>query len=391
MQHPFKLALSVLALTSAAFASGQAAAQTQGVSKDQIVIGSIQDLSGPVAGLSKPVKMGMEMRVEEINEQGGVNGRKLVLKFEDSGYDPKRAVLAAQKLVNQDKIFIMISHTGTAQNIATFPVLFEKNVVNLFPVSSAREMYEPLNKLKYAYNATYLDQIKRVAPILVKEKSARKVCAVYQDDDFGREVATGAEVGLKSIGMELVEKASFKRGAMDFSSQVARVKAADCDFVVLGTVIRETVGVMAEARKMGFNPTFLGSSAAYADVIPKLGGKVTEGLYASMTEQQPYLDDESPALRAWAHKYKARFNEDPQVYAVYGYSAVDVFAKAAQKAGPNLTTESFIQAMDSMTLPPDMFGSPEMSFTATKRLGSDQARISQIQGGRWKVVSKYVK
>ena len=86
----------------------------------------------------------MQLRVDELNEQGGINGRKLKLFVEDSGYDPKKAVLAAQKLVNQDKIFIMAGHIGTAQNMAAMPVQFEKNVVNFLPITAAREMYEPL-------------------------------------------------------------------------------------------------------------------------------------------------------------------------------------------------------------------------------------------------------
>jgi hypothetical protein len=84
------------------------------------------------------------------------HGRKINLLVEDSGYDPKKAVLAAQKLVNQNKIFMMVGHLGTAQNLAAMPVQFEKNVINFFPVTAAREMYEPFHKLKYAFAATYL-------------------------------------------------------------------------------------------------------------------------------------------------------------------------------------------------------------------------------------------
>ena len=385
---PMKHALVALACTAVASAAW---AQSQGISKDQISLGSIQDLSGPLAGFGKQLRMGMQLRVDEINEQGGINGRKLSLKFEDSGYDPKRAVLAAQKLVNQDKVFAILGHIGTAQNVATFPVLFEKNVISFFPVTAAREMYEPHNRLKYSFAATYYDQIRLAAPKLFKEKNAKKACAIYQDDEFGLEVVRGAEEGLKTIGVPLAEKTSFKRAATDFSSQVARMKAAGCDFVVMGTIIRETIGTIAEARKTSFSPTFLGSSAAYTDLIHKLGGKAMDGLYATMTVQNPYTDETSQPIRFWANKYKTKFNEDPAVFSVYGYNVVDSFAKAAQKAGPNLTTDSFIKAMDSMTLPPDMFGSAEMTFTATKRLGSNASRLSQLQDGRWKVVSDYIK
>jgi branched-chain amino acid transport system substrate-binding protein len=145
-------------LAGALALSGSAMAQSQGVGKNEIVVGSIQDLSGPIAGFGKQARNGMLLRVEEVNEQGGVHGRKLVLKFEDSGYDPKRAVLAAQKLVNQDRIFAMIGHIGTAQNLATFPVLFDKNVISFFPLTAAREMFEPLHRLKYSFIAPYYDQ-----------------------------------------------------------------------------------------------------------------------------------------------------------------------------------------------------------------------------------------
>ena len=383
-----KLAITLAAL---AFAAPVALAQSQqGVSKNEIVLGTIQDLSGPLAGFGKQVRSGMQLRVDEVNEQGGVNGRKLKLLVEDSGYDPRRAVLAAQKLVNQDKIFMMVGHIGTAQNMAAMPVQFERNVINFLPVTAAREMYEPFHRLKYSFAAPYYDQMVIAAPMLYKQKNAKKACIIHQDDEFGLEVMRGAEAGLKTIGVELAEKTTFKRGATDFSSQVARMKAANCDFVVLGTIIRETIGTIGESRKTGFNPTFLGTSASYTDLIHKLGGKAMDGLYATMTVQNPYLDDTSREISFWANKYKTKFNEDPTVFSVYGYLIIDNFIQAATKAGANLTTDSFIKVMDTMRIPPDMFGNAEMVFSPTKRLGSNATRLSQLQDARWKVVSDYM-
>ncbi|NDP38617.1 MAG: ABC transporter substrate-binding protein [Rhodoferax sp.] len=376
-------------LATLALASTLATAQ-QGVSPTEITLGTILDLSGPLAGFGKQARLGMLLAVDEINEQGGVNGRKLKLLVEDDGYDPKKAVLAAQKLVNQNKIFMMMGHIGTAQNMAAMPVQFEKNVINFFPITAAREMYEPFHKLKYSFAATYFDQMRRAVPQMVKDKGAKKVCTIYQDDDFGLEVMRGGEAGLKTIGMEYAEKTSFKRGATDFSSQVAKMKAAGCEMVVLGTIIRETIGTIGESRKTGFNPTFLGSSAAYTDLIHKLGGKAMDGLYAMMTVQNPYTDEASQPIRFWANKYKTKFNEDPAVFSVYGYIIINTFANAATKAGKNLTTDSFIKVMDTLTIPTDIFGSAPATFSPTKRLGSDASRLSQIQDGKWKVVGPYM-
>ncbi len=384
MKRKLSLVAAALALVGAS-----AFAQSQGVSKDEITLGSIQDLSGPLAGFGKQVRLGMLLRVDEANEQGGVNGRKLKMLVEDSGYDPRKAVLAAQKLVNQDKIFAMIGHIGTAQNMAAMPVQFQKNVINFFPVTAAREMYDPFHRLKYSFAATYYDQMRQAVPMLVKEKNAKKVCTMYQDDEFGLEVFKGAEEGLKSIGMQFAEVTTYKRGATDFASQMQKLASSQCDFVVMGTIIRETIGGIATARRLGFNPTFIGSSAAYTDLIHKLGGPAMNGLYAAMSVQHPYLDEAAQPIRFWANKYKTKFNEDPTVFSVYGYNAVDSFIRAATKAGGNLSTDSFIKAMDTMVIPADIFGSAEMTFGPQKRLGSNASRLSQIQEGRWKVVSPY--
>jgi branched-chain amino acid transport system substrate-binding protein len=159
--------------------------------------------------------------------------------------------------------------------------------------------------------------------------------------------------------------------------------------VVLGTIIRETIGAIGTARKLGYNPTFLGSSAAYTDLIHKIGGKAMDGLYASMTVQHPYTDEQSQPIRFWANKYKTKFTDDPTVFSVYGYIIVSSFAKVAGKTGKSLTTDTFIKTMDTMNFPADIFGAAPSSYTATKRLGNDLSRMSQIQDGKWKVVSEY--
>ena len=381
------LSLSAIAL---AVASGSAAAPQQGVTKTEILVGSILDISGPIAALGKQTRNGLQLRVDEINEQGGIHGRKIRLLVEDDGYDPKKAVLAAQKLVNQDKVFIVAGHTGTAQNNAAMPVQFEKGVINFLPVTSAREMYEPFHKLKFSFAATYFDQMRAGLPEMMKRKKYEKPCIIYQDDEFGLEVFRGADDSLKAMGKTWTEKTTYKRGATDFSSQVARMKGAGCDLVVMGTILRETIGTMGEARKTGFSPDFFGSAAVYNDLVHKLGGKVVDGLYAMHTTAQPYADTTDDKIRFWSAKYKTKFNEDPTVFSAYGYSIMDIFVTAARVAGPNLTTDTFIKAMETHAFPGDMHGMPPLKFSTTKRLGNEKSRMAQIQNGRWVTVTEYL-
>jgi branched-chain amino acid transport system substrate-binding protein len=161
MKRNMKLVVAVLAAAGVGAGTTAIAAEQMGVSKNEIVVGTIQDLSGPLAGFGKALRFGMQMRVDEVNEAGGINGRKLKFIAEDSGYDPKKGLLAAQKMVQQDKIFAMVGTIGTAVNVATFPTLFDKGVMNLFPLTAAREMYEPLHKLKFSFAAPYYTRCAR--------------------------------------------------------------------------------------------------------------------------------------------------------------------------------------------------------------------------------------
>jgi branched-chain amino acid transport system substrate-binding protein len=379
-----------LIAAAAALCAGAALAQGQGVTKTEIVIGTAQDLSGPIVALSKPAVNGMRMRVDEINEQGGIHGRKIRLVVEDHGYDPKKAVLAAQKMIQRDRIFAALGSIGTPTAMAAMPLYLEKNVAHLFPLTGARQMYEPLHKLKYSNSAPYYYQMRAALKRLVKEKGLKAACAIYQDDDFGLEVKDGGEAALKELGMKYVEVTTYKRGATDFSSQVQKMRGAGCDVVVMGTIIRETIGTIGTARKLGWNPEFIGTTASYFDIIHKLGGPAMNGFYSGCLTNYPYADDPSSNVRAWFQRYKGKFNEDPTILSQYGYQLVNLFAAAADKAGPNLNPDSLAKALDSLTLPRDMFGADEQSFSPTRHLGSNRAKLCQIQNGRWVSVTDYI-
>lgn len=383
-----KTFLALVAGFAASLGASPAPAQTQGVSPTEIVIGTIQDLSGPVAGASKHIRDGMQMRVDEFNEKGGIAGRKLRLVVEDNGYDPRKAALAAQKLVNSDKVFAVLGHIGTITNLAALPVLQERSVVNFMPASGARQLFEPADKLKAVWLVPYYDEMLMSLRWLVKEKGAKKVGILYQDDEFGLENHRGAEAALKAMGMTFAESATYKRGATDFSSQVAKLKAAGCDLVVLGTVVRESVGVLVEAQKIGFKPAFLAPLPAYHHLVPALGKGAAEGFYAVAPVDYPYADAPGTAGE-WARRYNARFNDDPSTFAALGYTIADLFGRTAEKAGTALNVDSLSRALESGPYVDRTFGGPECRITPTNRLCSKTTGVAQVQNGKWvRVVAK---
>lgn len=365
----------------------------QGVSRDQIVLGSIQDLSGPLVTLGKPIQNGMILRVEQLNADGGIHGRKLRLIVEDSGYDPRKAVLAAQKLLTQDKIFSMLGSLGSVVSLATLPLVLEKNVTHLFPVTAHHGNFEPYHKLKFATATPYPDSTRLGVKQMIQSTQAKRVGILYQDDEYGLEVLRGTEAALKDAGLSLIERTTYKRGATDFASQMQRLRAANLDLIVLGTIVRETIGAMATARRLGYTGHFFGSQAAYMPAVAKAGGAAVEGLYAITETPTPYRDDpgNSRALNEWMDAYKARFKEDADLWSVTGWIIVDLFARAADKAGPALTSDSLAKALEDTPYPRGFLGNPEYVWGPNKRLGNDQVRLAQIQGGRWKTVSDFLR
>jgi len=378
-----------------ALASSTAWAQTsQGVSKTEIVLGHIGDLSGPLVSLSKPSINGMRMRVKEINDQGGINNRKIKFNVEDSGYDPKKGVLAAQKLLTQDKSFAMIGTLGTVISLPTIQLCLERGIPHLFPITAHHGNYEPFHKLKFAAFAPYPDSTAAGLRELLKDRPFKRIGILYQDDEFGMEILRGTEMALKDFpAIQLVEKTSYKRGATDFSSQVQRLLAAKVEFIVLGTIIRETIGAIGTARKMGYGGEFFGSSAAYMPAVAKAGGKIVEGFFAMAEAPTPYRDDpkNNKLLNDWMDRYKEEFKEDADLWSVVGWVLIDIFSKAAERAGSSLTADALVKALETNPYPRTFLGTPDYSWGPNKRLGNNQMRVAQIQGGRWVTVSDFLK
>ena len=201
----------------------------------------------------------------------------------------------------------------------------------------------------------------------------------------------GAEAGLKDMGQLIVARTSYKRGATDFSSQIEKLRSENVDLVVLATVVRESIGAVAEARKNGWNVDMLGSIPTYSPEVPELGGRAMEGLYSVSPFALPYPDSGNARLTAWINDYKRRFNAEPKLGSVMGYTVADLFVKALEKAGPNVTAETVSVALESLNVARDFLGNPPYQFSPNNHLGNRLGRINQVRNGRWEHLTDFLK
>ncbi|OKO85472.1 MULTISPECIES: ABC transporter substrate-binding protein [unclassified Bradyrhizobium] len=393
MTSRFLLSAAIVALTGLAAQPALAQFKTQGVTDTEIVIGTHMDLSGPIKSWGVPASSGMKLAVEQINAAGGINGRKIKLILEDDSYDPKKAVLQTQKLIELDKAFSIVSAMGSATTLAPMPLVQGAGLTHLFPITAAEFTFKmdpakPEDRLKFNIFSPYYDTMRLGIKYVIEHNGIKKPCIVYQDDEMGKNFTDAYSDQLKDLKMPEATRVSFKRGATDFNSQVARMKADGCDLVALGSVVRESVGIVTAAKKLGWAPTFVVSSPSYVPDLHELGKDAAEGIYGVGQTEIFYPDTATGKVKEFIEAYRKMFGVDPNLQSTSGYDGAMAFAFYAGLAGKNLTTESLIAAMESGKVFEDIFGGAPVSFSKDNHLGVSAATIGQIKNGRWVTIAK---
>lgn len=382
MPSRFVRGLFLLALSSLIAAGAYAAEKQRGVTSSEIIIGTVGDLSGVTAVQSVNNVDAIRMVFDDVNAKGGIHGRKIKYVVEDSQYTVPRAVQAMNKLLNNDNVFLTLDNSGTPMNDANMPTQFAKGVPNVFPLTAARSMYEPYNRLKFAQFASYYDQMRSAVKYFAEKRGRKAFCVMYQDSDFGKDVLAGVTAQTEAMGLKVVATTAHKPTDTDFNANVTKLKDAGCDVIMMGTIVRDTNIIIQTVRKTGWDVDMVGQFASYDTAIASLPGGATDGFFCMTPALYVYPDDPRPEIQAFAKKYKARFGRDPNFHGEVGYTAANIVVLALTNAGPDLTTDSFIKAMEGIKDYKDIFGSV-LSFGPDQHHGSTKSFLTVVKDGRW--------
>jgi branched-chain amino acid transport system substrate-binding protein len=360
----------------------RAADPVRGVTDTEIVIGTITDLSGVTAVQGVNNSDAIRMAFDEANAKGGVNGRKIKYIVEDNQYTVPRAVQAMNKLLNNDNVFITLDDGGTPMNDANMPAQFAKDVPNMFPLTAARSMYQPYNRLKFAQFASYYDQMRSAVRYFHEQRGRNAFCVMYQDSDFGKDVLAGVVAETEALGLKVVATTAHKPTDTDFNAPIDKLHDAKCDAIMLGTIVRDTNIIIQTARKSNWNVDMIGQFAAYDTAVATLPGGATEGFYCMTPALYVYPDDPRPEVQDFAKRYKAKYGRDPNFHGEVGYTAAQLVLLALDHAGRDLNVDSFIKGVESIHDYKDIFGS-ELSFGPDQHHGSTRSFLTVVKAGRW--------
>jgi len=382
------LRTGMAAALSLALSAGGAMAQSQGVSDTEVVIGSVNDLSGIFAAVGVPAVNGANLRFDEVNAAGGVHGRQIRFVVEDNGYQIPRAMQGYNKLLNRDKVFAMLLSLGTPMNIAGFKLLDPKGIPNVSPLTAARQMLQDPMHNKFIGFSSYYDQTQAGVQYLIEEFGGTEVCAMYIPSDFGQEIQEGAKHIAQELGLGFAAETTHKPDELDFVGSLTKLKDAGCDVVALALGVRQGITVVGTAKKLGWQDVrFLTTSAGFLDVVASVPGGVTEGLYAAAGWADLLSRAEDAAPARFIADYEARYDQPAGGFAMLGYTAADTLVRALEAAGEDLTQERFIAAMETLDYH-DAISDAQVTYGPGDHRGVDVIVISVVENGKWREISR---
>ncbi len=337
------LALGLVA--AAAFAPVHA---QQGVTDTEIVVGDILPLTGPPALLGVAHNLGVKLAIAEANAQGGINGRKLRIVSEDDGYVVSRTIQGTRKLINSDKVFAFTSLSGTAQGQGALPLVREAGIPVMATISIFEELYKPVSKNVFAIGGDMAAGAAALISRMAERFPGKKWALITQDDDYGTLTRKGFDEVKNAKNLQVVSSQIYKKGQVDFSSEILKVKQSGAEILFAGGVIAENVAMAKELERLGVK---IPVGVTYVSRVPallKLMGTAGENIY---TVDFVTLED-TPRGKALLDKAKQFLSEDDQKklnrYTFTGYAGAKTLFEAMRRCGKALTWDCTNQQLGTM-------------------------------------------
>ncbi|MBU8916795.1 ABC transporter substrate-binding protein [Bacillus sp. FJAT-29953] len=357
----------------------------QGVTKNEILVGHSAPQTGPVA-VYDTFRKGMDTYFQYINENGGVNGRKIKLIAYDDQYQPTKASQNAKKLVEEDKVFAVIGNQGSAANLAAKDYYINKGIPVILPGTGLKGFVDP--PVKNWMGATMMNYEVEAQIMLnyaVNELGAKKIAIAYQNDDFGKAPYNKIKEIIKTYpGVELVAEVTYLPADTEFSAQAQKLQQAKPDTIFNFGVMSPVVNLKKAMYKIGLDKTnYIVSSIAGGDThaFQLAGGDVWERTYSGGILIS--LDDENnEKIKLFKERFKKSYpNEQATNFVESGWSAAQVFVEALKRSGDNLTWDNFLKSFNTFdNWDGSMYAG--VSFSENNHYGITKMYMTKAENGK---------
>ena len=352
----------------------------QRAGKSSVEIGAILPLTGDAAIYGQELKNGIELAREEINNSGGIKGKKIEVKYEDDRGQPKEGVSAIQKLISADKVPVIIGGATSSVALAIAPIAVEKKVVLLSPTATAPALSKVGKYFFLIWPSDNYDGL-IMAQFAFDKLGLKKVAILYVNTEYGQGIDNVFKKEFEKRGGQILISESYELGASDFRTQLTKMKQLEPDAIYLPGYYKELAGILRQARELGVKSVFLSVNSFYDPKLLEIAGNSAEG--AIFTYPTYDAKSEEPLTKKFVEVFKAKYKKEPDAFAVQGYDAMKTVADAIQAGGDS--SESIRDAMAHMKDFPGVGGSITFDVNGDVR---KPLRFLTVQGGQFVPLQK---
>lgn len=323
-----------------------AAGAEVGVSEGKIILGQSAVFSGESAELGIRALLGARVFFDNLNAQGGVAGRKIILQKDDDNFEPANAAENTVNFIENEKVFALFGYVGTTTSNAALPIISKNRVPFFAPFSGAQSLREPSNRYVFNIRASLIDETRHTVEQLAV-MGIKRVAVFYQNDADGKSGLDAIVQAAKKVGVQVVETASVERNAMGVGDGTAKLLAKKPDAVLQLCTYQLAIVLIKEMRSAGylgqfFNSSMVGSSALAAGLGKDgVGVTISQVVPLPWNTRYPIVIEYQKAMQKAGHK-----NYD--FTSLESYIAAKIFTEIAGRVGPDLSRERFIKTAETM-------------------------------------------
>jgi branched-chain amino acid transport system substrate-binding protein len=366
-------------------------AQQQGVSSDTVTIGAHGPITGPAAYIGLAGRDGMLLAIKEINAAGGVNGRKIVAVFEDDGHSPTKALAAVKKLVEQDKVFAVVSVGGSNATVGAVDYMKEKGVPYYVSIASAPQVTWPHARNLFRGGTTETARYGELyAEFLATYYKAKRIAIISGREEYPRNEGDATVDKLKSwFQMAPAVRVEFNIGDKDFTPQLVDVQKSNPDVIAFFGNPAEAAIAMRQAKELGLKqPFFVGSNMVDPGLVTAAKSSAEGVMGFSLI---PYLPGSKASdmvkwEAAWKKEYPSAPAGRPNNFDLLAYGDMYVLGEAMKRAGPNLTTDGLIVALEGIQNYRVGPVATPRTFSTKHHIGNLALVPMMVKDGQWEPV-----
>ncbi len=387
MRHAIiKLAVAFVILV--AVLAPSSARAVDGVTGDTVTIGAFGPITGPAAYIGLGARDGMNIAVKEINATGGVNGRQLRVLFEDDAHSPSRALAAVKKLVDQDKVFMILSLAGSNSTVGAIDFVKQRQIPMYVSIASAPQVTRPFSKYLFRGGTTEAARYGEIfSEFLVTGLKARRIGIISSYDEYTKNEAEAVARHLKSwFNLEPVKRVEFNIADKDFTPQLLELKQSNPDAIFLSSHPAAGAIILRQARELGLTQPFFGGGTMTDNAVPANARAAAEG-FTSGWLLPLYMGSKHPDMvkfeTAWRKEYPNMPTGRPNVFDLMGYGDAYVAAEGLKRAGRDLTVDKFIAALEGLRDYRVSTVATLRTFSSEHHIGNLMLHVMQVKNGEW--------